>query len=92
MRSYRAFVCALYIAVNRIAEFLSRARSVSMSFFYRSRADERNMYGRLIVDRVLVVSYPVMAYSVGHERPFRQVNGAQIAHGMYKSSSLRLPF
>ncbi len=30
-----------------------------------------------------------MAYSVGLERPFRQVNGAQIVHGMYKSSIRR---
>ena len=60
-----------------------------MYLFYRSRAGERNMYGRLIVDRVLFVSYPIMAYSVGLERPFRQVNGAQIVHGMYKSSFRR---
>jgi hypothetical protein len=44
-----------------------------MSLFYRSRADERNMYGRLTVDGVLVVSYPVMAYSVLNVRSDSQV-------------------
>ncbi len=47
------------------------------------------MYGMLTVDRVSFVSYPVMAYSVGLERPLRQVNGAQIVNGMYRSSFRR---
>jgi hypothetical protein len=54
--------------------FIARLRS------YGGRAGERNMHGRLTVDRVLVVSYPVMAYSAGLERPLRQVNVAQIVH------------
>ena len=43
------------------------------------RADERICIGRLTVDRVFI-ALPVMAYSVGLERPFRQVNVAQIVH------------
>ena len=73
-------VCASYIAVSRIAEFLSRARRFirCLSFiarlrFYR-RQSGRNAIciGRLTVDRVLIV-LPVMAYSVGLERPFQQM-------------------
>ncbi len=45
--------------------FIARTRP------YGGRAGERNMHGRLTVDRVLVVSYSVMAYSVRLERPFR---------------------
>ena len=41
------------------------------------RADERICIGRLTVDRVLIV-LPVMAYSVGLERPFQQVNGLRL--------------
>ena len=69
-------VCASYIAVSRIAEFLSWARSVSMvsllshaSGLIGGRADERICIGRLTVDRFFI-ALPVMAYSVGLERPF----------------------
>ena len=77
-------VCASYIAVSRIAEFLSWARSVSMvsllshaSGLIGGRADERICIGRLTVDRVLIV-LPVMAYSVGLGRPFQQANGLRL--------------
>ncbi len=64
MRSYRAFVCALYIAVNRTAEFLSRARRFIRCLFIvppvkeeAERANAHVFIGRLIVDRVLVVLF-----------------------------------
>ena len=96
MRSYRAFVCALYIAVNRIAEFLSRARSVSMvsllshaSGLIGGRADERICIGRLTVDRVFI-ALPVMAYSVGLERPFPTGQWCPDCTQMYKTSFIAI--
>ena len=51
---------------------------------YGGRADERICIGRLTVDRVFIV-LPVMAYSVGLERPFRQVMGPDCTQ-MHKTS------
>ena len=96
MRSYRAFVCALYIAANRIAEFLSWARSVSMvsllshaSGLIGGRADERICIGRLTVDRVFI-ALPVMAYSVGLERPFPTGQWCPDCTQMYKTSFIAI--
>ena len=73
-------------------KFLSWARSVSMvsllshaSGLIGGRADERICIGRLTVDRVFI-ALPVMAYSVGLERPFPTGQWCPDCTQMYKTS------
>ena len=72
-RSIQRISPDLYRGVCAAGEYRGASTRVASAVGGLSQlAGERNMYGRLTVDRVLVVSYPVMAYSVGLERPFQQ--------------------